>query len=247
MKKLVIANQKGGVGKTAFLVHLAWYLAEEGKKVLVVDLDTQGNASFTLSKFKSTAFSSSLFESAEIGPIQIKDNISLIESDAKLANIEKITINQAATNFKKHLATFEDEYDYCLIDTAPSFGVLLATALIATNFVVSPIELETYSIQGIRKMITTISNLKTANPNLKFLGMLPSKVDNRNIRHKKNKEALIKAYANLIIPYPISLRSSVADALASSLPVWKNKKSSARLASKEIKAVAEYLTEQMGA
>lgn len=252
MKTLVVAQQKGGVGKTSSLVHLAFDFFERGLRVAVIDLDTQGNASFTLQEFGSGYLASQLFDQdgdavrkafAELpeGPL-----MRLIESDAVLANMEKRSLTDAAGAFKENIKALADcGFDVVLIDTAPALGVSLAAALYAADCVLSPIELEAYSIQGIKKMLTTIANVRKLNTKLKFLGMVPSKVDARNPRHVRHQDELRAAYPQLMIPASIGLRSSIADALASGVPVWKIKKTAARKATQEVRALAAYVFEKM--
>lgn len=252
MKTLVVAQQKGGVGKTSSLVHLAFDFLERGLRVAVVDLDTQGNASFTLQEFGSGYLASQLFDQdgdavrnalAELpeGPL-----MCLIESDPVLANMEKRSLTDAAGAFKENIKALADcGFDVVLIDTAPALGVSLAAALYAADCVLSPIELEAYSIQGIKKMLTTIANVRKLNTKLKFLGMVPSKVDARNPRHVRHQDELQAAYPQLMIPASIGLRSSIADALASGVPVWKIKKTAARKATQEVRALAAYVFEKM--
>jgi chromosome partitioning protein len=249
MKTLVIANQKGGVGKTSILVHLAFDFFERDLKTVVIDLDSQGNASHTLQKFKSGLTASQLFAIEPIDckkSICTKNTITLIESDTGLANIDKLDIASANRNFQKAIGTIEEQgYDVCLIDTAPSLGVAMVVALIASNYVLSPIELETYSIQGIKRMVTTIANIRSINNKLEFLGMVPSKVDARNPRHGRHLKELTGVYPQLIVPEQIGLRSSIADALSSGVPVWKIKKTSARKAVQEFRALALYIFNKM--
>ena len=207
MKTLVVAQQKGGVGKTSSLVHLAFDFLERGLRVAVIDLDTQGNASFTLQEFGSGYLASQLFDQdgnavrsafAELpeGPL-----MRLIESDPVLANMEKRSLTDAAGAFKENIKALADcGFDVVLIDTAPALGVSLAAALYAADCVLSPIELEAYSIQGIKKMLTTIANVRKLNTKLKFLGMVPSKVDARNPRHVRHQDELQAAYPQLMIP-----------------------------------------------
>lgn len=246
MKTLVIANQKGGVGKTSTLVHLAFDFAERGLKVAVIDLDTQGNASFTLSVHKSAVAASSLFGQVakfDLAPI---DNIALIPADARLADLEKLDLEQAATAFRDSLAVIASRgFDVCLIDTAPSLGNAMASALLAADFVASPIELEAYALQGIAKMNNTITAIRKANTKLQFLGMIPSKVDGRNPRHTRHLAELQAAYPALIMPTPIGYRSSIADALASHCPVWEIRKTSARAATKEVRAMTQHIHDKM--
>jgi len=241
MKTLTVANQKGGVGKTSTIVHLAFYFAEKGLKVSVIDLDPQGNASFTLKKFSTGVKASALFSENNI-TINSNENISLIESDNSLADMASKSLSDSSFHFKSAISSLSDQgFDVCLIDTAPSLGVTMASALLASDCVMSPVELEIYSIQGIQLMNKTITNLRKVNKNLKFLGILPSKLDRRNPRQVRHIEQLNSAYPQLMIPHQIGLRSSVADALASGTPVWKIKKTAARIAAKEFKALAEFV------
>ena len=252
MKTLVVAQQKGGVGKTSSLVHLAFDFLERGLRVAVIDLDTQGNASFTLQDFGSGYLASQMFDKDGdnlrkwFADLPDEPLMRLIESDAVLANMEKRSLTDAAAVFKENIKALADSgFDVVLIDTAPALGVSLAAALYAADCVLSPIELEAYSIQGIKKMLTTIANVRKLNTKLKFLGMVPSKVDARNPRHVRHQDELQAAYPQLMIPAGIGLRSSIADALASGVPVWKIKKTAARKATQEVRALAAYVFEKM--
>jgi chromosome partitioning protein len=253
MRTLVVAQQKGGVGKTSTLVHLAFDFLERGLRVAVIDLDTQANASFTLKEFKSGYLASQMFDNradsllASFNDLPEGPLLQVISSDAVLANMESRNLNEAAAVFKENVkALCESGFDVVLIDTPPALGVSLATALFAADYVLSPIELEIYSIQGIKKMLTTISNIKKKNVGLKFLGMLPSKVDSRNPRHKRHLDELKAAYPQLIVPVSVGLRSSIADALASGVPVWKIKKTAARKAASEVRALSAHIFKEMG-
>ncbi len=253
MKTLVVAQQKGGVGKTSTLVHIAFDFYERGLNVAVIDLDTQGNASYTLSEHDSGYASSQMFlADNELFDSIFSNNqhapgISLIKADAFLADMEKQSIDEVATNFRNKVRLLENHgFDVVLIDTPPSLGITLAAALYAADYVISPIELEVYSIQGIKKMDQTIRAIrKKGNPSLKFLGMLPSKVDGRNPRHGRHLAELTAAYPGLLIPTTIGLRNSIADALATGVPVWKIKKTAARKASQEVRELAEFVFNKM--
>jgi len=255
MRTLVVANQKGGVGKTSTLVHLAFDFLERGLKVVVIDLDTQANASYTLQPFRSGLVASELFTDVPTGSwpqtgIDVtapnSPRMTLIASDVGLANLEKMSLPEAGAKFRDAIKALDAQsFDACLIDTAPSLGVGMAAALLAADYVLSPVELEAYSIQGIKQMVTTIAHLRKANPKLKFLGMVPSKVDARNPRHARHLEELERAYPQLLIPTGVGLRSSIADALASRVPVWKIRKTAARKATQEIRALAAHVFEKM--
>lgn len=239
MQILTAVNQKGGVGKTCFIVLFAQYLAKKNKKILVIDLDTQGNASYSLDIFKSKkAKSENLFDDKLIS---LKDannqNIVLLEASPALAGLNDVPKEAAYKVFKRALNDIknENEFDYCLIDTAPVLGVSLFVALSVANFVISPIELEVYSLQGIEKITAMIANIQnTYNSELFFIGMLPSRVDNRIERQRVHLAELLEAYPNSVIPYPIYLRSCISDALATGTFVWDDKKTASRKTAKEL-------------
>jgi len=252
MKTLVIANQKGGVGKTSTLVHLVFDFLERGLKVCVIDLCPQANASFTLREFDSGYIASDLLTKRSedlktlfsISPD--KPIVSLIASDDVLADMEKRAMSDVAACFKSNIKALDEcGFDVCLIDTAPSLSISMAAALFSADYVLSPVVLEAYSIQGMKKMVMTIANVRKENTKLQFLGMVPSMVDMRNPRHGRHLNELMNAYPTLMIPTRIGLRSGIADALASCKPVWKIKKTAARKAAREIRALANYVYEKM--
>lgn len=246
MKTLVIANQKGGVGKTCTLVHLAFYFAEAGFKIAVVDLDTQANASFTLSRFDSGVSSAHLFTGDPVATLAVQDNLSLLCSENTLADIDQMDQKEAVGHFVEGIQRIESQgFDICLIDTAPSLNISMLSALFAADYVASPIELEAYSMQGIDKMLQTIEHVRMLNKKLEFLGMIPSKVDGRNARHQRHLTELATAYPDLVASTPIGYRSSIADALASHRPVWAIKKTAARVATQEMRAMAARIQSMM--
>lgn len=248
MKVLVVAQQKGGVGKTALSVHLAFYAAQAGLKVLVIDLDSQQNASYTLKDHKSGLQASSLFgaKALKAGALKGDRGLEVIEGDAGLADLETMNAAEAGKRFKANIASLGGEFDVCIIDTPPALGVKMAAALVAADYVLSPIEMEAYSIQGIRLMLTTIGNLKkAANPKMEFLGILASKVDRRNANHVRHEQELRDAYPQLMLPVSIGLRNSITDALATGVPVWEIKRTAARKAAKEVRDVADFVFKKM--
>lgn len=250
MKTLVIANQKGGVGKTTLLFHLGIYLMEKGKSVLVIDLDPSANASQVFLKYDGTVetglTSSDLFTSSfsfEVAPSPGYGPY-IIKADLPLLNVEKVDLVEAGNTFYSNISKLKmSTFDYLLIDTSPSLGVKLSTSLMVADFVVSPIELETFSINGIGMMRQTIDTIKKVNPKIRYLGVVPNKV--RNQRQRTNLDALIKGYSSLVIPYPIAIRQSFGDAMTTGKPVWKIGTSAARVAGKEIRELGDYIFNAM--
>lgn len=245
MKALVTANQKGGVGKTSTLVHLAFDFVERGLRVAVIDLDTQANASYTLKQYASGIKASELWGAVDDTRFAAlpAEGITLIESDNQLANAEKFSLQEMIVNFRSNMDQLaRSGIDVCLIDTAPTLSNALIVALSSADYMLTPIELELYSIHGIKKMLTTFQQVKRQmNRKLEFIGMVPSKVDSRNPRHVQHLQELHTAYPTLVLPVSVGLRSSIADALASHVPVWRIKKTAARKAAQEMRALADYV------
>ena len=153
MKTLVTAIQKGGQGKTFATCHLAFDFQERGLRVAVIDLDTQGNASWTLDGHDSGYPASRMFTA---GADELRswftdredDGIALIAADASLANLDKMDLGQAAGALRASIEALGEFFDVCLIDTAPSLGVAMTAAVLAADYMLSPVEMEAYSLQG---------------------------------------------------------------------------------------------------
>jgi len=248
MKTYVTAIQKGGEGKTMVTCSLAFASAERGQRTAVVDLDTQGNASSTLSEHQVGLVASELF-SGNVDALrarleQHRDSaLVVIAADAGLANLDKADLGQAAMALKASLAVLGEFFDVCLIDTPPSLGVAMTTALLVGDFLLSPVAMEKYSLDGMQKMVAVIGNLRPHNPKLKFLGMVPNKVNGNKPRHINNLRALREAYPSLVLPFSIGDRDSIAESLGEGRPVWTSKKTAARIAIREVRALTEYVFE----
>ena len=250
MKTLVTAIKKGGQGKTCVSCHLAFDFQDRGCNVVVIDFDTQANASYTLESQASGFTATQLFTD---GAKAVKahfsdyegDGLALIEADLQLANLERLDYGAAAKALRASLDQLAEYFDVCIIDTAPSLGVAMTAAVLAGDFVLSPVEMEAYSIHGMKKLVQVIANLRQSNPGLQFMGMLPNKVDRRKPRHVANLEALRDAYPDYVLPVSVGSRDSIAEALGEQRPVWAIKKTAARVAIKEMRAVAQHVFEKM--
>lgn len=249
MKTLVVANQKGGVGKTTLLVHMAHYAAEAGNRVLVIDLDPQCNTTSSLEAFASDIVASALFGSQSIDLKQKPEHrITLIGADSALLNVDRARLDatQAFVDQVRHFAD-SAQIDLCLIDTAPALGLRMVAAVTAANYVISPIELEAYSTDGIASMLRTIYGIRQKlNPGLQFLGMLPSRVNTHSPAQKVNLVELLKSYSDLVVRMAITQRTSTGEAASAKKPVWAIRKTSARDAGQEMKAVLAHIVEKMG-
>ncbi|MDQ1758207.1 chromosome partitioning protein ParA [Achromobacter xylosoxidans] len=246
MQTIVIANGKGGVGKTADSAHIGFHSAEVGLKTLVVDLDT-GNLSKTMRGHRLEMPASVLFQDDVPVIPEAMGRLSLLHADRLLANVIYMSIERAVTNFRVNLAEFEKQgFDLCVVDTPASIGIATIAALRCADAVISPVEMEDYSIEGIKDMMRVIIGAKQHNPKLQFLGIVPNRVDRRNPRQVKHLAEVQEAHGKLLAPVVVGLRTSVADALAAGEPVWKSKKTTARAAAAEMRALGDHVLQRMG-
>jgi chromosome partitioning protein len=249
MKTLISTNEKGGVGKSMVAVQFAWYLADVlNQKVLVIDLDQQGDGSRPLQAFACGVTASQVFNEDVV--IQAKEGITLIASDRSLRGLE-VEKNQHgfyAKNLKNFIEQVSPQFDFCVIDTPPDPGIRMTAALVVGDFVVSPIELAQESVEGLANLMGRIQGVKAKyNPKLVFLGLLPNRVKPSPLQ-KEWFGVLISKYRHLMVDglARIPERSAFAEAQQAGVPVWKLEKSAAREAAKEIKAVFAQLVERMG-
>lgn len=192
-KIIAIANQKGGVGKTTTVINLAAYLGEKNKKVLVVDVDPQGNAGSGLNIIN--------VEEATIYDLIINDvpaakaiyptaftNVSIVPSNQDLSGAQVELVNMIAreNKIKQALGPIVGDYDYVLIDTPPSLGLLTLNAFVASHSILIPIQCEYYALEGITQLLKTIKLVKQSlNKNLFIEGVCLTMYDSRtNLSHE---------------------------------------------------------------
>ena len=185
-KIIAITNQKGGVGKTTTSVNLSAIVADMGKKVLVVDLDPQGN---TTSGLGMAVEDTSVYE-ALLGRITMKEcieetafkNLSIAGSDIRLAGaeLELVSVDKREFCLKNALATVQKDYDFIFIDCPPSLSLLTLNALAAADTVLIPIQCEYYALEGVTSLMNTINRVKrTINPRIDIEGLLLTMLDGR--------------------------------------------------------------------
>ena len=187
-KIISIANQKGGVGKTTTAINLSSCLAEAGQKVLVVDIDPQGNATsgFGLEKEtdENTVYEMIMGDCTleECIRKQVLENLDLLPSDSNLAGaeIELLEVENKEAALKKNLENVRDQYDYILIDCPPSLSMLTINAMVASDSVIIPIQCEYYALEGLTQVIRTINLVKKKmNPKLEIEGIVFTMYDAR--------------------------------------------------------------------
>ena len=186
-KIIAIANQKGGVGKTTTAVNLSAALAEAGKKVLMTDLDPQGN---TTSGLGGRVNDRNSVYDAMMGRTPLQDCIQkteikklrLLGSDIRLAGaeVELVSVSDREFYLKKLLGPVRDDYDYIFVDCPPSLSLLTLNALAAADTVLVPIQCEYYALEGVTSLMNTIQRVKrTFNPRLEIEGILLTMLDGR--------------------------------------------------------------------
>ncbi|MBO5141126.1 MAG: ParA family protein [Peptococcaceae bacterium] len=186
-KVIVIANQKGGVAKTTTSVNLAASLAHYKKKVLLLDLDPQGNASSGLGVNKAALEHSTYDVLVNFVPIdkitiEINKKLSLVPAKVELAGAEMELVSAISreSRLKNALDDVRDAYDYIIIDTPPSLGLLTLNALTAADSFLVPIQCEYYALEGLSQLLSTIKIVqKNLNPKLEMEGILMTMFDNR--------------------------------------------------------------------
>ena len=188
VKVIAIANQKGGVGKTTTSVNLSACLADLGKKVLLVDLDPQGNSTsgfgFDKTKIKQSIYDV-LVNDVPADSIILKtqiDNLRILPATIQLAGaeIELVSIMSRETKLKRVLDKVKYNYEYVIIDCPPSLGLLTINALTAANSVLVPIQCEFYALEGLSQLMNTVTLVqKNLNPALTLEGVVLTMFDAR--------------------------------------------------------------------
>ncbi|MBO6303794.1 MAG: ParA family protein [Selenomonadaceae bacterium] len=187
-KTITIANQKGGVGKTTTAVNLAAALAEKGKRMLILDIDPQGNATsgFGIDKGKlETTIYDVLIreETIENATVHTDFKVDLVPANIALAGaeIELVSMLSREMRIKRAIAPIKENYDYIFIDCPPSLGLLTLNALTAADTVLIPIQCEFYALEGVTQLMNTIQLVKhNLNESLDVEGILMTMFDGRN-------------------------------------------------------------------
>ncbi|CAM3152191.1 ParA family protein [Leuconostoc rapi] len=216
---IALANQKGGVGKTTTSVNLGAALAQAGKRVLLVDIDAQGNATSGSGVDKSELERDSYDVIVDLVPIRDvivpTDNYDLVPATIQLSGAEIELAGQEKREYrlKKALAAVDDNYDFILIDNPPALGLLTVNAFTAANAILIPVQTEFYALEGLGQLLNTIELVrKQFNPELDISGILLTMYDGRTNLAKQVSEEVrnyfgSKVYATVI---PRSVRLSEA-------------------------------------
>lgn len=227
-KVICITNQKGGVGKTTTSVNLAYFLAKDKNRVLLIDADPQGNASSGLGLDKSeldASMTEVMLEAVKfadiIQPTEFK-NFDLAPTTPQLANaeVEMTNMAQKFTVMKKAIDTVRADYDYIIIDSPPSLSLLTVNGMIAADYLILPVQTEFYALEGVAQLLESMAMVKKAmNPNLKLLGVLATMYDKRTSLSVEVLEEIRKYFKEKVFQTTIPRNVRVAEAPSHGVPV----------------------------
>ena len=219
---IAIANQKGGVGKTTTTFNLGVALAQEGKRVLLVDADPQGDLTTYMGVHDTDNIPTlaSLMEcyiqdrniDTDSAIIHHKENIDLLPTNLDLSAMEisLVTAMSREYTIKNCLKSIKDKYDYILIDCMPSLGMITINALASADKVIIPVQTQFLAAKGMGHLLKTVAKVKRSiNPNLKIGGILLTLVDKRTKLSKETKQLLEENYGNIVKIYNTQIPSAV--------------------------------------
>jgi len=224
---LAITNQKGGVGKTTTSINLAASLALAGRKVLLVDLDPQGNATMGSGvdkrKLQRSVYQV-LLGSADASGTIVKGSsgFDLLPANRDLAGaeVELIDLPQREARLKAALASVSERYDFILLDCPPALNLLTVNGLCAAHAVMIPMQCEYYALEGLSDLVQTIKKVRVSlNPNLEIEGLLRTMYDPRNTLAQQVSEQLQRHFGDKVYRTVIPRNVRLAEAPSHGIPV----------------------------
>ena len=208
-----VANQKGGVGKTTTSINLAAALAQKGLKTLLIDLDPQGNATLSyIEQSNSDGSSYELLVQPDMTAEQVvvpsgAEHLDLICARISLAKADAKLIGEFDSHFrlKDKLASIRDRYDFIVIDTPPTLGILTVNALVASTHLLVPIQSSYYALEGTDDLLDTYEKIRARpNPDLKFLGVVITIDDKRTVLARDIRKQIRTVFGDKVFRTTIS-------------------------------------------
>lgn len=227
-KVISFTNKKGGVGKTTTAVNMAAYCAELGKKVLLVDIDSQGNATTALG-FSKSALKKSVYnvlvedESAAQNILHTQiEALDILPANVDLssAEVDLVYKRNRERILKEAIMKIRDEYDYIFIDCPPSMGLLTTNAWVASDSIIIPLQAEYFALEGVSQMINTMTMIKQhLNPGLYIEGVVITMYDGRALISKQITAEIKKFFKDKLYDIIIPRNVRLAEAPSHGVPV----------------------------
>ncbi len=230
-KVICVTNQKGGVGKTTTAVNLSYYLAKDKFKTLLVDFDPQGNATSGLGVEKNDVDELGVTRTEVVlGTAKMQEcirptkykNFDLAPATPELANaeVEITSMQRKFVRLRDAIRSVSESYDYIIIDSPPSLSLLTVNGMIASNYLLLPVQTEFYALEGVAQLLESMKLvMKQANPNLKLLGVLATMYDKRTSLSAQVFTEIKKYFKALTFKTTIPRNVRVAEAPSHGVPV----------------------------
>lgn len=227
MKVIAVANQKGGVGKTTTSVNLSAAMAAMGKRVLLIDMDPQGNATVSVgldkAELNSTAFELMVEQQPLSSVVTSLDTLRMdcipADGDLTAAEVSLLSAEEREQRLKTALEAGSEQYDFVIIDCPPSLNMLTLNALVAANSVLITMQCEYFALEGLSALMETINTVRqTVNPTLHIEGILRTLYDPRNALTNEVSEQLHEHFGGLVYRTVIPRNVRLAEAPSHGLP-----------------------------
>lgn len=245
-KIITIAIHKGGTGKTTVAVNLSRFAYEKKCRTLIVDLDTQGNATdnFISNTPPDCLTASMLFEpdQKKLPVVTVYDGLDMIPADAQLLSIERYPF-ETAKYFKKNISRYKKDYDLIVIDTPPTMGFAMLAPLTASDYIIAPIFPDSYSIKGVKALFERIKDIRSKhNPQLSFLGLLVNRWKRTSSAQNTVVATLREKLPKFVLPVALGDHVHVEYAARNQRAVWFQARSGAhREAAKTFKTAMGWI------
>lgn len=238
MRKIIITNNKGGVGKTNIATQILFHLARKGHSVIGVDLDAQCNFTEVLHKFpvvgqavELVTEGKALTASLQPGEIGIVAGYSEMNAQTDEGVLEKTCSGIAGLSGA----------DFCVIDTPPTFPVIVYGAMAASDYLLVPVQMKRHAIQGIEKVVEAFMGVREINEHLDLVGFLPSCYHSSWPEERQNLKLIIEEYHEVMVPHAIRLLQAYESAQKAGVPIWEIPTQSGKAAAREFEEFMDWL------